>query len=316
MNGNKEILKPKGVKKKMNIIEQILWLQNIDGIGISMMNKFYLGYLQQNKTDDELEEIILTKHKRVTHVMLDEAKQKAKSIYNAIESDPSVHVITIFDRNYPRQFMALGHKKPLLLFAKGNVNLLNTPSVGVVGTREPSKRSAQVEKVLVQQIVGWTGATVVSGLAVGCDYIAHRTTLDVGGNTVAVLPSGFNQIVPRENIPLANEILANGGCLISEYSPDTSAERYTFVRRDALTAALSDKLLVIECMKASGTMHTVDAAVEMEKTIGVLQLEEVYIGNAPDMESYSGNLALIDDKVGQAIMNPPQMAKFLGISTN
>lgn len=110
----------------------------------------------------------------------------------------------------------MAEKSRIVLYIKGNAKALTNPNIAVV----------------------------VSGLALGCDKIAHEATVDKGKATIAVLPSGVNIVTPASHKNLAKSILATGGCLISEYEPNVKANRSYFVERDAIVAALSDVTLI------------------------------------------------------------------------
>ena len=103
----------------------------------------------------------------------------------------------------------------------GDSNSLKLPGIGVIGTRNPQEEYAAVERRYVSNLVQENGReiVIVSGLAEGCDAVAHRTTLDNNGSTIAVLPCGFEQIYPQEHNALAEEIAHSSGYLISEYEP-------------------------------------------------------------------------------------------------
>lgn len=106
-------------------------------------------------------------------------------------------------------------------------------------------------------------------MAKGCDTVAHIAAIRKRKHTVAVLPSGFNKIYPATNITLTHQIIDNGGCLISEYEPDFSATQYSFIRRDSIIAALGKATVVLKCNgPKTGTMHTVDAAIKMNRPVG------------------------------------------------
>lgn len=146
---------------------------------------------------------------------------------------------------------------------------------------------------MTQQIaktISGKGIPVISGLAEGCDTYAHMGALDQAGGTVAVLPSGFNKIYPKQNTGLAASI-AEAGCLVSEYSQDTASSKFTFVRRDALIAALGKGTIVMECGVKSGTMHTAEAAHEMHRPIGCYYPEsrdDCFAGNEHIVKTMGG----------------------------
>jgi DNA processing protein len=142
---------------------------------------------------------------------------------------------------------------PEFLFYRGDITLLNkenfVKNIAVIGLVNPTEdiiaREQRIVKILVNK-----GANIVSGLANGCDSVAHRMCLESGGKTIAILPSQINKVVPPENSALAKEIVTKGGLLVSEYftPPDTS-NKYDalnrFIERDRLQAYFSNSILLI-----------------------------------------------------------------------
>ena len=152
--------------------------------------------------------------------------------------------------------------QPPLLFVRGSVAALNPAnSVAVVGTRWPTDKG--------RLIAGWigsalarTGSVVVSGLAVGIDGAAHAAVVGEGGRTVAVLGGGHARMFPRAHDRLAEAIVAAGGAVVSELTPDTSPSRGTFPRRNRLVSGLSDATVVVEAGCRSGALITAGWALE------------------------------------------------------
>ena len=126
-------------------------------------------------------------------------------------------------------------------------------------------------------------------MALGCDKLAHQTTVDENKSTIAILPSGVEVITPASNKKLAENILENGGCLVSEYEPNAKAFRRTYVERDQIVAAFSDAILVVECGVKSGTMHTVDAAKKFDRQIFS------YLPKDISNDSFSGNKFILEN---------------------
>lgn len=158
-------------------------------------------------------------------------------------------VIAWGDDNFPQvRGNVEASKQPICLFYRGNLDLLNfdNPCVAVIGLLTPDinieKREAKVVSELVKK-----NMTIVSGLALGCDTIAHRTTLKFGGKTIAILPSPLHNILPKENKKLAEDIVNNGGLLISEYYEDFSSVmelRGRYEMRDRLQALFSNVVIL------------------------------------------------------------------------
>ena len=194
-----------------------------------------------------------------------------------------MEIITVFDENYPEKLNVMGNKRPLILYARGNLDALTKPNIGIIGTRKPSLLSQEFEQNMVRNIVNSTDRVVVSGLALGCDKIAHQTTVDENKITVAVLPGDVFKIKPPSHKKLAEDIINAGGCLISEYEPGVKVQKGNYIDRDKVVAALSDALFVVECGINSGTMHTVDFAKEYERPI------YSYLPDERPEGSYDGN---------------------------
>ena len=178
--------------------------------------------------------------------------------------DKEVVVLTKYDDEYPDKLRYLSDS-PFFLFCKGDLSLLNQPSIAVVGTRKPSGYGQMVTNKIVGDLAT-AGLVIISGLAYGLDSVAHRKTLEVGGRTIAVLGSGFNKIYPTEHESLADEI-ARTGLLVSEYPMSKIATKYTFPQRNRIISGLSDGVLITEASFKSGTILTKDYALEQGKNI-------------------------------------------------
>lgn len=139
-------------------------------------------------------------------------------------------------------------------------------TIAVIGSRRASGRGRELAYQIGYEM-GKRGVTVVNGLALGCDTYALRGALASGGKCVAVMPCGLEQIVPRSNVRLAQELLSNGGCILSEYAVRTPVQRYQYVERDRIQSGVSDGVLVVEAACDSGTMHTVRYAIKQGKRL-------------------------------------------------
>lgn len=141
----------------------------------------------------------------------------------------------------------------------------------VVGSRNYTTYGKLAVEKLVQSLQG-EDVIILSGLALGIDALSHKTALDTNLVTIAVPGSGLDAkvIYPRNHLPLAEEIVEQGGCLLSEFAPDMSAAQWTFPARNRIMAALSDALLVIEATDKSGTLITARLALELGRDIGAV----------------------------------------------
>lgn len=182
----------------------------------------------------------------------------------------NIQIITPDNAYFPSSLKTI-NTPPLLLFAKGDLSsLISEEMVAVIGTRDVSPFGAETAKNLARQLAR-CGITVISGLALGCDTAAHQGCLEEKGKTIAILAHGLKMIYPYQNRRLADEIVSHGGCLLSEYPPDTKPTEYFFVERDRLQSGLSQGVLVIENGTSGGTVHTVHFAQEQGKKLGCVK---------------------------------------------
>ncbi|HEX2909799.1 MAG TPA: DNA-processing protein DprA [Chloroflexia bacterium] len=182
--------------------------------------------------------------------------------------DNGLRLLVQGEAGFPARLTAIADP-PLLLFARGNLDILAQKGLALVGTRTPTPFATNAAEKLGRKSAE-LGLIVVSGLALGCDTAAHRGCLAGQGRTVATLPGGFNNIYPPENRELAEEIVAQGGCLLSEYLPEAQPQAAYFVERDRLQVALSEAVLVIETEKTGGTMHTARFCLEQAKPLACI----------------------------------------------
>lgn len=216
-----------------------------------------------------------------------------------------IEIISSTDNSYPEKLSVMGKSQPPKLYVRGNAELLTLPGIAVVGTRKPSEYSTKVAPRLTRRIVELSDRVIISGLALGCDTLAHQAALECGGKTIAVLPSGLDAISPASNRKLAESIIETGGCLVSAYEPSATARKYTYVQRDAIIAALADITLVVESAETGGTMHTVDNALKYLKTVACFYPSDMTKGN------YSGNDYLVKCRGAKRIANLEDLKKML-----
>ena len=182
-----------------------------------------------------------------------------------------ITLLPYFASDYPVALHALGGARPVLLHAKGDLGLLQSPAsiLGIVGTRQPSPEGlAAAHRIAYEEAE--KGRVILSGLAYGCDAAAHHGALEATGRTIAVIATGLDRAHPEAHQALQDRIIASGGLVLSEYPLATPVDTYRLVARDRLQAALSAELLVIECGVQSGTMHTVHFAERYHRPIFAL----------------------------------------------
>lgn len=169
-----------------------------------------------------------------------------------------VECITYFDESYPKKLYRTVDSKgavavPVAFFYKGDISVLEMDTLAVIGTRSPNELGERASSYYAD-LFSSRGYNVVSGLAMGCDAVAHASALRVGVTT-AIMPGGLDSIYPSENSLLAKEILNAGGLLLSEYEVGKRATKYSLVERDRLQAGIADATLVIQTKSTGGTMH-------------------------------------------------------------
>ena len=143
-----------------------------------------------------------------------------------------------------------------------DLNLLgDKPIVAIVGSRKPTPYGKQVTEQLAKEL-SRAGVIIISGLAFGVDIIAHKAVLQVGGETIAVLPSGLNNIYPASHARFAQQI-TDKGSVISECSDDHTPRSYDFLERNRIIAALSDLIIIPEATEKSGSLNTAKHAKSM-----------------------------------------------------
>ena len=177
-----------------------------------------------------------------------------------------INVVSINDKDYPSGIKEI-YDYPIILYCWGNVSLLNAKKkLAIVGCREYSKYGKDVCLKLGKEL-SEKGFVIVSGLAKGIDSFSHIAALKASGITIGVLGNGLNHFYPAENKRLEEEIIKNNGLIISEYPINMSPTRYTFPARNRIISAISDGVLVIEAKEKSGTLITVDFALEQGRNV-------------------------------------------------
>jgi DNA processing protein len=168
-------------------------------------------------------------------------------------ADPSHELVAWDDAEFPRALLDLGDAPPIL-FIVGRRELLNRPSLAIVGSRNATPQGIDNARAFAAAL-SEAGVTIVSGLALGIDAAAHRGALGGGGSTVAVVGTGLDRVYPARHRDLAHEI-AERGTLLSEFAPGTPPLKENFPRRNRLISGLSRGVLVIEATLSSGSLIT------------------------------------------------------------
>ena len=188
--------------------------------------------------------------------------------------EKGINVISVFDNTFPVVGVKLKNSEnPFFLAYRGDITLLNNvdKNVAVIGVLTPTNEIVEREEEVVKSLIE-KGYNIVSGLAKGCDTVAHSESIKNNAKTIAFLPSTIENIYPKENISLANEIINNGGLIISEYinEPKNKYESVKrFIERDRLQALYSKAVVLIASFRKgegySGSRHAFEKAKEYGK---------------------------------------------------
>lgn len=216
-----------------------------------------------NSTPSEVSQLL---HIPMKHSISIYQTIRNSSFINQIKKDEdNITIITQEDEAYPDSLRDIPDA-PLVLYLVGDQTLLQSNyMLSVIGTRKPSEEAFQKLSHIVKPLIkaGWI---IVSGLAYGIDSYAHELTVQNHEKTIAVLGSGFYHIYPKAHTNLCRRIARNG-LLVSEYPPIVQPRKHHFPERNRIISGLSEGTLVIEAAEKSGTMITVDQALDQGKDI-------------------------------------------------
>ncbi len=206
-----------------------------------------------------------------------------------------VKIIKKDNKKYPKRLKEI-RNPPKELYVLGDELLLNKVSIAIVGSRDCDEYG----KIQTQRFASYLsqkGICIVSGLARGIDSYAHYYSKDKAGKTIAVIASGFNNIYPPENTILFDEILKDGGCIISEWPPETKIDMHRFPVRNRIISGLSVGILVVEAKYRSGTNITAHEAVKQKREVFCIP------GNINSTKSYGSNRLIAE---GASLVTSPK----------
>jgi len=196
-------------------------------------------------------------------------------------TEASAKIISLSDPEYPSRLKEI-YDPPVILFVKGNVEVLTQPGIAMVGTRHPTPYGSGMAERLSTDLAA-RGLVIVSGMARGIDTASHRGAIAAKGKTVAVLGTGIDVMYPKENTRLAEQIVALGGALISEFPVGTFPAPQNFPIRNRIISGMSAGVLVVEAAEYSGTRITSRAALEQNRDVYAVP------GNVTNKNSWGPN---------------------------
>lgn len=221
------------------------------------------------------------------HPELEDYIEKANSILDRQE-ERGIVSLSCQDEDFPKRLLEIGSDCPSVIHCLGDVELLKEPkAIAIIGARladrEGNDKAYQLGREYAEKEY-----VVVSGLALGCDASAHHGCLDVGGKTIAIVGNGLDIVHPRENTVLHQQILDNGGLILSEQVIGVKANPSRLVARNRLQAALSEAVILAQCPAHSGSLHTMRFARQYRK--------QCFAATFPKRtEANAGNYNLLDN---------------------
>ena len=281
----------------MNKTDFLLRLKLERGIG-------YIKMLQiASQLDSEKVEAAQLKQLDLPEKLIESSLQafyneKYEKIIDRIRKQCSV--ISFFDDLYPKKLRQI-YQPPLILFVRGNTNLLKRPIATIVGARQATNYSQVVIDELMPNLI--KKYVIASGLARGVDGMAHESALHHGGKTVAVVGNGINHYYPAQNKFLQQEIVEKG-LLISEYLPDTPPKPFRFPERNRILAGLSDIVIVTEAREKSGSLITANMALHENRDVyavpGPITCD---LSKGPNRLIEVGAIPIVDFKLEEPFQN-------------
>lgn len=294
---------------------KLLVISQIPNVGKAMINK-----VAKQISDWELDvnQLALKHFANQPRVSLShvpaEAIQKADDIV-AQANQFGDTIISQQDDIYPNS-LRLTADAPAFLYCRGNIDLLNSKSIAVIGTREPSEHG----KLIGERVTKWfveQGWVIVSGLARGIDTIAHQTCLANNGKTIAIYGNHLNKVYPAENKNLVQEILDSDGLLISEYDYHNEGRPSQFVERDRIQAGLSTGVVLVQSDLTGGSMHASKAILKYGRYLIVLNqsnkdINERYIKTEANLFLLRATVDDVKMQFGLKTLEEAQLIKLMG----
>jgi len=234
--------------------------------------------------DSRLQYIKGIQSKTLNKIINNRNKRYIEGLFNKLEIHQS-KIITILDKEYPESLNNI-YERPYVLHGKGNMTQEDRLAIGIVGARKSTSYGKWACEKFTKELVD-LGVTIVSGLALGIDTIAHKTAIENNGRTIAVLGNGIDRVYPKRNKKLYEEIPKNG-MILTEFSHGTVPLPYNFPQRNRIISGLSLGIIVIEAKEKSGSLITAHHALEQGKDVFAVP------GNINSIYSKGTNLLIKD----------------------
>lgn len=257
-----------------------IWLSLIEGLGSLKKRKLLEQYKSPEIIYNLKKEQLLKIDgigENLANKILNTEKRKSVDKHIEYMIKNKIDIINIYDKEYPQNLKQI-YDFPVSLYIKGNKDILNKKGIAIIGCREFSKYGKNAAKYFSYNLAK-EGINIISGLAKGIDSFAHigaiakefeNNKTNNNGKTIAVIGNGLDTIYPKENTDLARKIIETGGAIITEYPLGTKPEKNNFPARNRIVSGISKGVLVIEAKEKSGTLITVDFALEQGREVYVI----------------------------------------------
>lgn len=280
-------------KVKMQNLEEKkywIWLSLIPNLG-SRKKQILLKQYKNPQTIYQLKESELSEIKgigdKTIQNILDTNRKASVEKHMEYMIKNKIDIISIYDKEYPRILKEI-YDPPISLYCKGDKTILNQKAIGIIGCREATEYGKNAAKYFSYHLAK-KGINIISGLAKGIDSYAHigancakieESSPQISsftqekkkkcGNTIAIVGNGLDSIYPKENEWLANQMIEEGGSILSEYPLGTKPDKMNFPARNRIISGMSEGILVVEAKEKSGTLITVDFALEQGRDVFVV----------------------------------------------
>lgn len=260
-----------------------IWLSRIEGLNPKVLNDLIEKYKHPKVLWDRAKEELIQDGMKETYAnkITDSKYREGLDRYLEYMKNNNIDIINIYDENYPDKLRKI-YDPPIVIYIKGNKEILNEKAMAIVGCRLCTKYGETQAKKLAYNL-SLNNINVISGLARGIDSFAHKGSLMSVGKTIAVVGCGLDRVYPEENRGLFNQIINQGGAIVSEYVIGTKPLARNFPRRNRIISGLSDGVIVVEAREKSGTLITVDFALEQGKDVYAVP------GNIDNPNAYGTN---------------------------
>ena len=261
----------------------LIWISKLTNVSTIKLKKLLEKYQALkaifNLKERELKENSFTEFE-IKEILNEQYRKYLYEYIKYIEKN-EIKILYLLDNNYPIKLKNI-YDPPIVLYAKGNIDILNDVSIGIVGSRDCSDYGRNIASKISYEL-SKSSINIISGLAKGIDSASHIGAIQAKGKTIAVMGTGIESVYPSENKKLAESIIDSGGTLITEFPINAPIRRLNFPKRNRIISGLSNGILVVEAKEKSGALITADFALEQGKNVYAIP------GNITSMNSIGTN---------------------------